>query len=155
MHIRPLHEDDIPAIARLMWSLSEEFIVNDSAPEAAAAFKRENDEDGVRGFLRAGMRYHVAEADGAIAGFIAVRENKHLFHLFVDKAWHRRGVGRRLWDVARQAALAAGNPGLFTVNSSNGAVAVYEAFGFVRTDIMQQKNGLYFNPMQLDGRHCD
>lgn len=152
MHIRLLNEEDIPAVSRLMWSLSEEFVVADSPAEAAAAFRRENDEEGVRGFLRSGMVYRVAEVDGKIAGFIVMRDNQHVFHMFVDKAYHRRGIARALWDAARAAAMAAGNPGLFTVNASNYALPVYTAFGFRPTAGTQHKNGIHFNPMQLDGR---
>ena len=131
--------------------LSDEFIVNESSPDAAASFSKENDEEGIRAFVRAGMVYYVAETDNRIAGFIALRENKHVFHMFVDKAYHRRGIATALWEVARQAALDRGNPGQFTVNSSNYALPVYESLGFVRTAETQCKNGIYFNPMQLDG----
>lgn len=155
MKIRLLRDADVPAVSALLWRLSEEFIVNHSAPEAAAAFARENDEAGIRRFIAAGTVYRVAEMDGAVAGFIAMRDNKHVYHMFVDKAHHGKGLARALWDAAREAALAAGNPGLFTVNASNHALPVYEAFGFVRTDGTQCKNGIYYNPMQLDGRRRD
>jgi GNAT superfamily N-acetyltransferase len=108
----------------------------------------------VRKFLRAGTVYRVAEVDGRIAGFIAIRDNKHVFHMFVDKSHHRKGIATALWDAARRAAIEAGNPGLFTVNSSNFALPMYEKLGFVRTADMQQKNGIFYNPMQLDGGHC-
>lgn len=154
-----MSDADVPAVSALMWQLSEAFIVHDSAPEWAAAFARENDVDGIRRFVAAGTVYRVAEIDGAIAGFIALRDNRHVFHMFVDQACQRMGVARALWKAAREAAVAAGNPGLFTVNSSNYAVPVYEAFGFVRTGPTQHKNGIYFNPMQLamqaDGRQGD
>ena len=135
-----------------MRSLSDEFIVHESADEAAAAFARENDADGIRSFVRAGMAYYVAEIAGQLAGFIAMRENKHVFHMFVDKRFHRQGIARALWVLARAHALEAGNPGVFTVNSSNYAVPVYEALGFTRTAVTQYLNGIYYNPMQL-GRH--
>ncbi|HWI98136.1 MAG TPA: GNAT family N-acetyltransferase [Burkholderiales bacterium] len=51
------------------------------------------------------------------------------------------------WSVARTDCLAAGNPGGFTVNSSNNAVAIYEKLGFVRTAPMQNKDGVLYNPM--------
>jgi GNAT superfamily N-acetyltransferase len=63
--------------------------------------------------------------------------------------WQRQGVARRLWDAARKAALEGGNAGSFTVNSSNNAVPVYEAFGFVRTAPMQCVREIRFNPTQL------
>ena len=132
-------------------ALSEEFIMHDTVPDAAARFINENSEAGVRGFIEAGIVYHVAEIDGAIAGFIAVRDKRHLFHMFVDKRYHRQGIARRLWEVARQAAIDAGNDGVFTVNSSNYALPVYQRFGFVRTAPTQESKGLRYNPMQLGG----
>ena len=134
-----------------MRSLSYEAIVNESGAEAAASFARENDEEGIWAFVRGGIIYYVAEMDDRIAGFIALRDNKHVFHMFVDKTFHRQGIATALWKVAHQAAVDRGNPGQFTVNSSNYALPVYESLGFVRTAETQCKNGIYFNPMQLDG----
>lgn len=150
MQIRPILDKDIPAVARLMRTLSEEFIVHESTTEAAASFVRENDEAGILNFIDAGIVYRVAEIDGRVVGFIAIRENRHLFHMFVDKAYHRRGIARQLWEVARKAAIEAGNPGVFTVNSSNYALPVYEKLGFVRTEPTRETNGLYYNPMRLE-----
>lgn len=152
MQIRFIHDNEISEVAALMWSLSAAYIVNDSPPEVQAFFRDENNEDGLRRFMAAGAVYRVAEIDGAIAGFLAMRENRHVFHMFVAPAHHRKGVAKALWSVARSAAIEAGNPGLFTVNASNYAVPVYEAMGFARTAPMQCKNGIYFNPMQLDER---
>ncbi len=152
MNIRPVRETEIAAVAALLRAASEEFIVNKSSPEAAAAFLNENDESCIRAFILAGTAYYVAELDGALAGFIALRENKHVFHVFVDKRYHRRGIARAMFERVRRDAIAAGNPGLFTVNASNYAVTLYEKLGFVRTDGTLCKNGLAYNPMQLDGR---
>ena len=151
MLIRPLAVTDIPAVAALLRELAREFIVHQSSPEGAATFLAENNEMGVRGFLARGHVYHVAVVGGELAGFVAVRDRSHLFHLFVGKRWHRRGLARALWDTARAAALAAGGDGAFTVNSSNFAVPVYEAFGFVRVGPTQCAKGLYFNPMRFGG----
>lgn len=135
--------------------LAHEFIVKEASADDASNFVRENNADAMRAYIAAGMRYHVAERDGKIVGFIAVREQKHLFHMFVDKAHHRQGIAAALWSVARQAAIDAGSPGVFTVNASNYAVPVYQAMGFVPSAPMQCKNGLYYNPMQLDGGRHD
>lgn len=155
MRIRNITDNDIAEVAILMRTLSQQFITNEGSVAASEMFARENDAAAIRSFIQAGMAYHVAEQDGAIVGFIAVRECKHLFHMFVDQRHHRRGIARALWAAARQAAQRGGNDGVFTVNSSNYAVPVYEALGFVRTEPTQCKNGIYYNPMKLDGRHCD
>lgn len=155
MKIRLIDDADISAVAQLLRSLAEEFFLNESEADAASAFAREHNEDGIGRLIHAGMVYHVAEINGQIAGFIAVRDNKHVFHMFVDKAHHGQGIARAMWDAARTRAIEVGNPGVFTVNSSNFAVPVYEAFGFVRTAPTQCTNGIYYNPMQLVRRNCD
>jgi GNAT superfamily N-acetyltransferase len=150
MLIRALEETDIPAVARLFHDVASEFIVHESPPEGASAFLRENDEQALRGHLARGHVYHVALIGDELAGFIAVRDVTHLFHLFVDKHRHGQGVASRLWEAARAASLAAGNPGFFTVNSSNHALPVYAAWGFVRTAPRQFAKGVYYTPMRLD-----
>jgi GNAT superfamily N-acetyltransferase len=147
--IRPIRDADVPSVARLLKVLACEFIVNESTPEGAATFLRENDESAIRRYIAIGHVYHVAESDGEIAGFIAVRDNNHLFHMFVGAQWQRQGICRRMWEVARAHAIAAGGSGEFTVNSSNFAVPVYEAMGFVRTAPTQSLKGLFYNPMVL------
>jgi ribosomal protein S18 acetylase RimI-like enzyme len=151
MQIRPIEERDIAPVARLLNVLAREFIVHESPPEGASTFLRENDEDGIRRCIAMGHVYHVAEADGEIAGFISVRENKHLFHMFVAVKWQGQGLGRRLWEAARARAITDGGEGSFTVNASNYALPMYEALGFVRSAPMQCVKGLYFNPMALTG----
>jgi len=94
-------------------------------------------------------RYWIADADGALAGVVAVRDNSHLFHLFVANAWQRHGFARRMWEAARLAAVAAGNPGYFTVNSSVYALAMYERFGFAATGPKVEQNGIAYVPMRL------
>jgi len=88
MLIRPLLDSDLPAAARLLREAAIEFIVHESTLEGAATFLRENDADGLRNYVRNGHVYHVAESEGTLAGFIGIRANNHLFHLFVDKRWH-------------------------------------------------------------------
>jgi ribosomal protein S18 acetylase RimI-like enzyme len=149
MLIRPLEPADLPACARLLRASALEFIVHESSREGACTFLRENDEAGMRGYVSAGHVYHVAVDGGEIAGFISIRDNSHVFHMFIDKRWHRQGLARRLWEVARAASRGRGGSGSFTVNASNHAVPVYTAFGFERTAPTQCLKGLYFNPMRL------
>ncbi|WP_426176780.1 GNAT family N-acetyltransferase [Massilia sp. TWR1-2-2] len=150
MQIRPIEDNDVPQAARLLRDLSIEFIVQESTPEGAATFLRENDAEAIRRYIEIGHVYHVAESGGEIAGFIGVRDRSHLFHMFVCAKWQGQGVARKLWEVARSVAIESGGGGTFTVNSSNFALPVYEAMGFVRTAPMQCLKGIYFNPMRLN-----
>ena len=148
MLIRPFAPTDIPAAAAVLRCAAETFILHESRPEDAAAFLAEHDAAGLRRNLDAGFVYHVAVVDGVLAGFVGVRGGTHLFHLFVDEAYQRRGIAVALWQVARAAALAPGHPGVFTVNASNVAVSFYAALGFERTAPMQA-DSVPYNPMRL------
>lgn len=101
--------------------------------------------------LRSGrFRYWVGLQDGETCGICAMRGPAHLHHLFVAGARHGRGIGRRLWETARDDSLLH-SPGLraFTVNASSFAVPVYERFGFNRDGGALVKNGIRSWPMTL------
>jgi GNAT superfamily N-acetyltransferase len=149
MIIRSLDPADIPAAAALLRCAALEFILHESTPEGARHFLAENDEAGLRARVAAGFVYHVAIVEGELAGFIGMRDRSHVFHLFVEPRWQRRGIARRLWEAGRDHALGVGHAGAFTVNASNHAVPFYEALGFVRSAPMQVAQVLY-NPMRLD-----
>ena len=78
--------------------------------------------EAIAGYLDSGYRYHVAETvGGEIVGVVALRNHAHLYHLFVAEDFQRHGIGRSLWKAAMAEALAHGNSGEFTVNSSRFA----------------------------------
>ena len=150
MLIRPIEDADVPAAAALLRRAAEAYILHESSPEDAARFLAEQGEAALRGFIAAGYVYHVACIGDILAGFIGVRARTHLYSLYVDERWHRRGIARRLWETARAAALDGdpGHPGVFTVNASNHALSLYEALGFERTAPMQL-GIVRYNPMRL------
>jgi len=148
-HIRPMVAADVPMVARLLRELAEKFIVHEFVADARASFLSKNDEAAIAQFVADGFRYHVAEIDGMIVGFVGMRDNRHLYHLFVAERFHRRGIAKRLWDVASLECRGQGHTGPFTVNSSNNAVAIYERLGFRRTAPVQDNGGVLFNPMAL------
>lgn len=150
VRIRPMEDADVTDVAALLESLAREHIIHEFEPRARATFLSKNSESSIRQFVAQGFRYDVAEWKGRIIGFVGVRDNKHLYHLFVADEFQRRGLGRQLWNSARTQCVAAGNPGPFTVNSSNNAIGVYERLGFVRTGPTENKDGVLYNPMATD-----
>lgn len=147
MRIRLATPADAEAISALIRGVSHFFTLRPDGA-GAEAFLETVSPDAVRGYLSSpDYAYRVAEEDGAIIGVVAVRENRHLYHLFVAPDGQRRGLARRLWTEAMEAALRAGNPGAFTVNASVYAVPVYERFGFVATGPRVEANGIAFVPM--------
>jgi GNAT superfamily N-acetyltransferase len=148
--IREATTDDAGAISGMIASLARYFLADPDEPEAAAEFFQTITPAVIARHIAGGQyRYHVAELDGELAGAVGVRDAEHLYHLFVPERFHGRGIGGRLWEVARGAAMAQGNPGRFTVNSSDYAIPLYERLGFTATGPLQVMNGIAFMPMQL------
>lgn len=149
MHIRTASPDDADEISALIEALSDPFYLHPSR-SGAELFLASVSSESIRAYVSAAnFFYQVAVAETAIAGIVAVRDNSHLFHLFVATPFQRQGLGHRLWSTAKAHALSAGNTGEFTVNSSLGAVPVYEKFSFARSGEVQGIHGISFQPMRL------
>ena len=74
-----------------------------------------------------------------------MRAPQNIGGFFVDAVYHRRGIGRRLFEAMRQDYAKQE----FTVHSSPYAVEVYRHLGFVPTGEEQTVDGLRFTPMQF------
>jgi GNAT superfamily N-acetyltransferase len=149
MRIREAQVNDIPAISELIRPLVEKYIAYEFSAEGARNLLSSIEPEAIHGYFDLGYRYHVAEENGVLAGVVAVRDNRHLYHLFVADAFRGQGLARRLWQVAHDACRDAGNAGEYTVNSSNFAVEMYRKFGFVDTAPPETRNGVSYVPMKL------
>jgi GNAT superfamily N-acetyltransferase len=147
--LRPGTPDDAEAIADVIASFQQEITIDPSGA-GAEHYLASVSAQAVRQYL-ASTRYAylVAERDGVLLGFIALRDVTHIFHMFVGRSHQRTGLARRLWAEARAHALGSG-PVRFTVNSSLDAVPVYRAFGFVPTGEVASVHGISFLPMRLE-----
>jgi GNAT superfamily N-acetyltransferase len=95
------------------------------------------------------INFLLGEEDGVFCGVVAVRNHSHLLHLYIVPTFQGRGVGRHLWETARDQAVAAGNSSEFTVNASLNAVPFYKRMGFEATGDVSLTGGLRFKPMKL------
>lgn len=151
MKIRTAESSDAEAISSLIVELSAPFYTSPTRT-GAEPFLASVSAAAERRYLSAeNFSFYVAESNGQLAGVVALRDNTHLFHLFVAKPYQRMHLASRLWAIVESEARAAGNPGEFTVNSSLNAVPVYEKFSFSRVGDIQYMNGIRFQPMRLKG----
>jgi GNAT superfamily N-acetyltransferase len=118
--------------------------------EGADAFMRGNSPEALRGIVEAPNHHGlVAEDEGVFAGFIVLMDESYLAYLFVAPSHQGRGVARRLWESAVEAARQRGHAGGYTVNASLGARPVYERFGFRPMAPKVEKDGVAYIPMRL------
>ena len=149
MRIRPGNPGDANAVASLIASF-QAILTLEPSGAGAEQYLASVSEDAERQYLESPRyAYLIAELEGQMVGLVAMRDQKHLFHLFVAPAHQRIGIARALWERARQLSLRAGPITEFTVNSSLNAVPVYGSFGFVPAGAVMQVHGIAFLPMRL------
>ena len=139
---------DVEAVAGLIASFQSE-LTDDPSGVGAEEYLASVSVRAEREYLASERyRYLLAYSDSQLAGFIAIRDGSHLFHLFVERLHQRQGLARHLWERALRELCATSSNGAFTVNSSLSAVPVYQAFGFVSAGAIQSIHGIPFLPMR-------
>src|SRR6188768_3530671 len=118
MELRAGSLADAEAIAGLIAGFQSE-LTDDPSGAGAEEFLASVSLQAEREYLASERyRYLLAYSGSQLAGFIAIRDGSHLFHLFVERAHQRQGIARLLWERALSELGDPGNKGAFTVNSS-------------------------------------
>jgi ribosomal protein S18 acetylase RimI-like enzyme len=149
MEFRAAKIEDADAICALIQCFTHEFLATPDGQGAELFFESVSVAAESEYIANPRYQYRLAFEDDVLAGFIAVRDRSHVFHLFVAQEFQRRGLATQLWQTAKTATAALGTIDAFTVNSSPFAQPVYERFGFVKTGPQVEMHGICFVPMRL------
>ena len=148
MTFRPGSPADAEAIVGLIASFQTE-LTDDPSGAGAEEFLASVSVQAEREYLASERyRFLIADSGSQLAGFIAIRDRSHLFHLFVERSHQRQGLARRWLEQALEKLCTPSSDGSLTVNSSLRAVSVYKAFGFVPAGSIQSMHGISFLPMR-------
>jgi GNAT superfamily N-acetyltransferase len=147
--IQLARDTDSENIAKLVQSVAHYFLSNPSE-SGAEGFMNSISQESISKYINnPDFIYAICLNGSNLVGVAALRNNSHIYHLFVNPDFHRLGIGKELWHFLKSEAQKRGNIGNFTVNSSIFAVPVYSAFGFVSVGEPQVKNGIQFQSMQI------
>ena len=141
MEIKKLMQSEKTDAINLVWNVFLKFEAPDYLDEGINTFRDFiNNEDAIDG-----LEMYGAYENGSLIGVIATRnEGNHIALFFVHGKYHRKGIGRKLFEVVLKNSTLE----LITVNSSPYATEIYHKLGFVDTDIEQTKEGMRFKPMK-------
>ena len=95
------------------------------------------------------IRYFCYEYEQYLVGIISIFQFEKIDQLFVDPAFFKRGIARRLWERARCESKSVNGNAYYWVRSSSMAVPVYEKFGFSKIGAIQTKNGISHQFLEL------
>ncbi|MBN0989797.1 GNAT family N-acetyltransferase [Amphritea pacifica] len=146
MSIRVVNEGDLPQIVSLVASLSH-FYLDEPGKELPVWFRESITEAAFAGRVSSPEYLNlVYEEGGVLMGYISVKGGSHLYHLFVAQAFQGRGISRLLWLKAKEFSQSK----RFSLRSSIYAVPVYKRFGFAESGPVGTKDGISFQPMELN-----
>jgi ribosomal protein S18 acetylase RimI-like enzyme len=121
--IRPFSLQDADRLAALWHASWRSTGVRASTRDSAADLRQRVDQE-----LSAGWEVFVAEYEGALLGFVALkRASRCLDQLFIDPNAKRLGIGRKLFDLAR--TMMPEGFWLRTATENKEARAFYDAVG--------------------------
>ncbi|WGS84005.1 GNAT family N-acetyltransferase [Methylomonas sp. UP202] len=147
--IRPAEASDAERISQLISSVANCCTISPTG-EGAELFFSSISAQAIGGYIaNADFLYLLGSFGDTLAGIVAVRDARHLFHLFVGSTFQNEGIGTALALRAIELSQAASPSETFTVNSSLPAVPFYARLGFQPQGPSIEANGVAFVPMQL------
>ncbi|MFA0717055.1 GNAT family N-acetyltransferase [Vibrio splendidus] len=151
VNIRSAEISDSKAISELILPLAKKYVCPTCDASAHDILLNSMSEENVGKYLSTNYNYVIAvTANDEVVGVAGVRDNSHLYHLFVDDNFQDNGLSRQLWEAVKEESIKNGNSGIFTVNSAVNAESVYSRFGFKRTEGIRNRQGMIDIPMLLD-----
>lgn len=141
--------DDWEEAMGLAWKTFLEFEAEEYGPEGSKNFQDFITDSALkRMFLMGRYQMIVARSLGRIVGMITLRNEVHISLLFVDRRFHKKGIGREL--VRQMADYVKGEMGKdrLTVNASPYGTDFYHRIGFEDLGPMRQKDGIIYTPME-------
>ena len=143
MKLRQARGDEIPALWKLRTNAVAHACAAHYAPEVLAAWLASPAPASLHQLVARGGGTVVTE-DGQLLGYAVLdADSGEVEAVFVDPAWHGRGIGRILLDALEADARAAGIEHLF-LSASLNAVPFYERAGFiaVREELYPHRSGI-------------
>ena len=99
-------------------------------------------------FLKGEYQMMVALHEDKLIGFITVRNRSHISLLFVNKKYHRQGIGSILIEKMGEYMITEVGVDYMTVDSAPYALEFYHKLGFWDLAPRQQKQGIIYTSMK-------
>lgn len=149
MLIRMLQEEELEQALQLAWDVFQEYEAPVYKQEGVETFHGYIQVDVVRQKVSSGkMILFGCFSEEELVGMLALRDQNHISMFFVKTEYHRKKVGRQLFQSCLNYVSTNSEHHVITVNSSPYGVGFYHKLGFVDTGEEQERDGIRFTPME-------
>ncbi|AFV01520.1 Histone acetyltransferase HPA2 and acetyltransferase [Dehalobacter sp. UNSWDHB] len=151
MEYRELKTDNLAEASSLIWIVFSQYVAPGYSQEGIDTFRKFIQPKELKILLEGGRFFISGCFDGEeLVGVIAMRDHSHISLLFVNKAYHGRGIAKALFSEAlKKCVQKKSEIGEISVNSSPYAVEIYKKLGFEVTGQQTTKDGITFVPMKM------
>lgn len=147
--IRWARADEWEAAMKMVWKTFLKFEAGDYTEEGIRNFLDFITDDKLyHSFLRGTYQMIVAVVRDKIIGVASVRNRNHLSLLFVDEAYHRQGVGRRLMDVFCRYLKEEEGERYMSLAAAPYALEFYRKIGFSAVGPEREVGGIRVTSME-------
>jgi len=142
-------EKDWEPAMKLAWETFLIFEAQEYSEEGIESFRDFISDQWLKNmFLKGEYQMIVALHEEKIIGFITVRNRSHISLLFVDKKYHRQGVGSILIEKMGEYLITEVGVDYMTVDSAPYALEFYHKLGFWDLAPQQKKKGIIYTSMK-------
>lgn len=147
MNLEIIKNEDLNETIRLVKQVFDAFEAPDYSEKGVKTFHEFINEDMLLDAIeKKEMIFWVLKDNGKIVGTIALRNQNHISLLFVDASYHKKGLGRLLFETLKSRCILD-HQTFITVNSSPYALNFYKRVGFEASSQQQEKDGILYIPM--------
>jgi GNAT superfamily N-acetyltransferase len=142
--------DEINKVSNMINNVFNEFVGIDYSENGKKTFKDYiTPKNILERFNNKTSQFYVAKYINDIIGILEIKNKDHISLFFVKKEYHGKGIGKKLFDNYIKT-LKQDNNGIkvITVNSSFFAENIYSKMGFIKTNEIQEKDGIKYIPME-------
>ncbi len=140
MEFKKLSKERNSECLDLVWRVFSEFETPLFGEEASLDYKRILEETRKNN----NITFYGALENDTVVGVLGMRENNHIGYFYIDKNYHRRGIGKKLFNLMKSDYERR----VFTVNAMPTGVNAYIALGFEQTGDLENRGGVITTPMR-------
>ena len=134
MRYEEMKEEELKETLELVKRVFDEFEAPDYTDEGVTNFYKFIDYDSILEQLKDNFKIFVAKVEEQIIGMVCIRDYSHVAMLFVDKKYHKKGIGTELMNIVKNYCQEKDEDNYnITVNSAPFAIDFYHKIGFKDT----------------------
>jgi GNAT superfamily N-acetyltransferase len=148
--IDKLETDEINIVSNMINNIFDEFVGKDYSEEGNNTFKDYIKPQNIYNrFNDKISQFIIAKHINEIIGIMEIKNKDHISLFFIKKEFHGKGIGRKLFEyflnITKNEKTGVK---IITVNSSKYAEKIYSKLGFIKTNEIQEKDGIKYIPME-------